>query len=812
MNFLRNTFSSFPYYQEKTPIYSTGLWDVYAGSSKKDNNVKVCIFIYKNNDISTSTNTTDLIFKNAKQLRLPGLVKVLDVFPDSNIIVTEQVFKLHLNDDAEKTEDSIALGLYQLNKILQLLVENNLEITGLDLNNDIYYNKVGEWCIFALENIVPCNNDNRNNNTLQVFKTFILSNFPQFKKFLTNNTNINAKRLASSSLSILKSFQHQIKAQYKLIQLFDFLQNEFPFITDNQEQFSTLIQWAKILLPDVNGATILDATTPNLCHKFIMPFFNQYLLSNNNISQDSTNENKLLLLLLVTLSNIKHSDPAQAKTLVLTQLKCPNRQVRFLLLKFLPHYIAFFPKTSINKELYPLILTGLSDENLQIKVNTLKVFEAGDTNSLLSQLDLKIINNDFLRHLANLQNIRTNINKGNYKVKLMVLDILCNDILDKLIDYQGADKALLIVSTALIKTLNQPAESTRVKLHCLKLINKKLISNKGKNDISDEDNKINDWPIDILINKLLSGVAPIMMDGSPKVRKLASQVFKKICTELERKVEETIDSTDYTDEQLNEESSDENDICEINESLNVNEFVLVREMVANLGLDMNNSFYDNKNSNKIESSICKDLGDIKINNTSYNKLATPDESLWDQGDNDDDDDDNWNTEDDYNSVKTAKPRTKKVFTTKSISTKKDFKSVKGTSNNSPKIIDDDWGSAWDEFEDNDDNDLLEIDSKNTSSKVTSNKIPTSSTSKDNIGTKVSIQKPSWMDDDIASTQPKRSHGKTIKTNASRITTASKKINSQTAFKNMSIGNNSNKRSVAHKNNNQDDIDDWGDDW
>lgn len=636
MNFLRNTFSSFPYYKDPDPVFSTEFWTVYNGTSKKDSKVTCCIFepnpVYLQQNKGFYTNA----LTNAKTLRFPGLVKVLEALEDyGHCIVTERVTPIS-TFDYTKHDNAVALGLFQLSDLFQSLANNKIEMPPVKLEN-IYINNVGEWCLFQF----PDSSAHQENRTA-------VQQFVQFIKQENYNTQLG---IPNNTLLKLANLQSHLLSHYTIVQVYQILKKEYPFLTHFNDSIDCLMELSKLLLPlnrvQKNADDLLKGIPIEFTSNFLFPPFFHYLtMGNGTGAQGQTVSPEANLLFLMTvLYNCTHLDIKLFENVILSQFDKRDRQITFLLLKFQKQYIPTTTDVPSNyaafyKNLYPRLVACLKDQDSQIRFETLKVF----SNGFIDTMDLRSINNDFLRHLAEVQQ-----NDKDPLVKNLVLKILCTQISEKLIGYHGKSKGLIILSAALCKHLN-PKESVAVKKNVLHLLAEKI--------------EQTDWPMDVLVSKLLPGVAPCMMDKNTSVRKHANQVFNMICNEIKRQasLKESADET-----QSSEGDDEDFDEAALNKyDMQIDSVTLVSEMFKSLGLSSNADFSSFHTDQSIPFNADAAVKPPKINspdNSLYekpNKLSTPDASLWEESQ-----DAGWDSWNDDTQATEPQPKSK-AFTEKTI--------------------------------------------------------------------------------------------------------------------------------------------------
>ncbi|KAL6948594.1 hypothetical protein ACO0QE_001066 [Hanseniaspora vineae] len=752
MNFLRNTFSSFPYYKDADPVFSTELWTVYNGTSKKDIKITCCIFepnpVYLQQNKGFYTNA----LTNAKTLRFPGLVKVLEALEDyGHCIVTERVTPISTFDDT-KHNNSIALGLFQLSDLFQSLANNKIEMASIKLEN-IYINNVGEWCLFQF----PDSSASQGSRSA-------VQQFVQFIKQENYNTQLS---IPNNTLLKLSNLQSHLLSNFTIVQIYQILKKEYPFLTHFNDSIDCLMELSKLLLPlnrgQKNADDLLEGIPIEFTTNFLFPPFFQYLTMGNGAGPQgqSVSSEANLLFLMTVLYNCKHLDIKLFENVILNQFDKHDRQITFLLLKFQKQYIPTTTEvpsnyTAFYKNLYPRLVGCLKDQDSQIRFETLKVFSQG----FIDTMDLRSINNDFLRHLAEVQQ-----NDKDPLVKNLVLKILCTQISEKLIGYHGKSKGLIILSAALCKHLN-PKESVAVKKNVLHLLAEKI--------------KQADWPMDVLVSKLLPGVAPCMMDKNTSIRKQANQVFSMICDEIKRQasLNESVDDA---------QSSEEDDAIDVDEAalnkydMQIDSVTLVSEMFKTLGLSPNADFSSFHTDQSIPFNTNQPVKPPKIkspDNSLYekpNKLSTPDASLWE-----DTQDEGWDSWTDDTQASASKAKTTHVTGKTTSKTK----------------------SSWlDEFDDNDNENGNEDQWYHA---------PKKPVSKSGV-----VKKSSWLDEEEqGNSNTSRPNSSALNTKTAGRRTSSLKPNTTTK-KPVSVTRKpvAKNKKTFEASDDDDDDDDWGnDDW
>lgn len=507
MNFLKSIQSTFigpsiPYTilsdNDNNSNNSSSIWRINPGLRKSDG-LQVTVFQY---DKTTTRGSNDLSkVQNARSasrsLRLPALVKVYDVLEDGEIsyIVTERITPLsqYLAQTGDKITDSIkVLILYQVLQGLKYLNVEGASVLGkLSLDDNIYVDNEGGFKIGGFELLAPMSNPGDKKIDSQLFGTFIfkLFNDPENKKReigksdLASGSNVpeflmgEYKKLISSSLTLRPSIEQlwskDIFSSQEIIQTYRRFE-EYSFQTSAEDKYHTLLATAQQI----------DKFPRNYQENKILPELLKYYEAN------PTNVDILSLIL----HQLKTSEaiPLLIKPTIFKSFQVPDRQIRLLLLTYLPQIIPHLSKSEINDIIFPQYITGFQDSHIKIRTESLK-----QLSNMVPQLYHRQLNNECLRILAKLQS-------DDFK-EIRTLTTITLATIASHLDPSTRASVLAIAFTKSLKDFDIPNKTAALLavIYCLDIFTPEIIA-----------------------NKVLTVIAPALLDTDGEVRKLAKRVFK----------------------------------------------------------------------------------------------------------------------------------------------------------------------------------------------------------------------------------------------------------------------------------------------
>ncbi|SCU80420.1 LAMI_0B02300g1_1 [Lachancea mirantina] len=658
MNFLFKSLSNFqfPYALETEPAFSSPFYCANQGTKKADS-TPVTVFTYsKQNNGPEANEMVANVAKMSKILKIPGLARVIDVIDtdqSNTYIVTERVHAVKLE---QLSRDAISLGLIQLTRTLDILHTQAEVVLATLSQGSIVVNERGEWRIFGLElcckktqqfHFERCNSAYRSamggtsfeiqHAAFSTIDSVLLSGLiSRLYSPLPGHLRQMVSGLGRGSMSIAQACQKlQATLESPLLTIYDILvelplkdhQGKLVCMTDLQRQVSenadTLRKASSqfidgLLIPEISQClstlvTTLQSQPMSAGVSIIVPF--------------------LAIIFDLTCSHQPASTSPAAfekyvKPLIFENFRLPDRQLRFLLLVYFSGYIKKLSNSEVSTEIFPRFIQGLSDSDPTVRIQTLKHIPA-----IISVITERQLNNDLLRLLA-----KTQVD-ADPEIRTWTILIICK--MSSLLSASSNRSGIL--ATAFTKSLKDPHLKPR--LAALYGLEKSLPLF--------EPNTIAD--------KILTVIAPSLLDRNLQVRSKAKILFKLYSSALEEEAQKI--------------PSDNSEKIEIDfdAELNDKDVSLVQSFLGNL---------------KLSSPPAEVLATRSSPNVTVSEKTTDD---WDNGDNEDD----WFGEPVNGVSKNA------IITEGSSISNIDssaFKSteVKITKSWNDDLNDDDWDNAWDE--------------------------------------------------------------------------------------------------------------------
>lgn len=557
MNFgslLKNiTNFQFPYSIDNEPFQMRPLWEVYSGTRKRDS-LPVTIFKARRN-----AQNEELILHSlhmSKIIRIPGLATVLDTFdngPDNTFIITEKVQPLSL-DNGGIGVNGIYLGINDLLKLFEVL--SPLFYIGNICIENIYMTETGEWVLFGLEccmDKAPTKFDKyRFQDNVRLWKR--VSGIPDptgevdpskidemsigsLMNALFNGVNKPAPRDWQRDIDALghgkmtlKNFINKIRNSTtwnsnELLPIYEDLK-EFN-IKDSKDKLMIMKKFESFFFSNDDGSgTIFHELTEGFINKLIVPEICQcikWILSREETERldvyNGTLTNFVTMLLSLVVNDSKlDTMTVQVQEIIVTSFKLSDRQIRFLLLIYLPKITKKFPKQlEFGTKIFPFYLQGLIDTDKTLRLQTLKVIP-----SIIDEITERQFNNEILRYIAKTQvdadeEIRT--------WTVLIIIRMSNKI-------NNRDSVL---STIYTKSLKDPCVKT------------KLAAIYGLRE------SIDIFSVEIIANRIMSVIAPGLLDREKIVRIKAKELFNMYLTKLEKEANNKF--SDSSDENNNNNST-----------------------------------------------------------------------------------------------------------------------------------------------------------------------------------------------------------------------------------------------------------------
>lgn len=514
----------FPYTIEEKPIQGNSLWQVFYGSKKSDSQ-PVTIFKANRNE------KTEPIIANAvhksKILRIPGLCRVLEVFesdPQSTFIVTERVtpFPWDQLNDYLRNREAIQVGI---SEILNTLSHLTNFVLGTLSEESVFVDSKGQWILFGLE---LCTDKKQLNPG--VFGSHMrLYNSLVEKPILSDDPNkVDAMQLSNLITRLLGGAAGVPKDWSTILQGMSQGRTSIQHFNRKLQSTSTWInnplislhqQLEEIHIKDSQGKFIVMSNLQiayfenrSLFHYLLPQFVKGMLIPelinviNWLISTQSGNPSILpkiipLLAIFLDLTIEQEYFPESSKQLLYSSFALQDRQVRFLLLIYLPKVITHLEKKEICDKVYPRFSMGLADTDSTLRLQTLKSIPV-----MVSSISERQLNNELLRYLAKTQ--------VDVDVEIRAWTIIIITKISTMLSSSSGNRAN-ILATAFTKSLKDP--DVKARLASLYGLTKTI-------DLFD---------VRTIANKILTVIAPGLLDKDPLVRSKAKNLFQKYLNKLE---------------------------------------------------------------------------------------------------------------------------------------------------------------------------------------------------------------------------------------------------------------------------------------
>lgn len=521
MNFLSNTFNqltgnAIPYnFQDE--VCTIRNWKVYNGTSKATNQL-VSIFEFDTVKNSHLVEYCQCTMKNWKQLKLPGIVNVLETIELSSksYIVTERVAVLDLNDNSSTNEikylvlNSVAIAMNHVNKDAKQMLGNltvfttscgEFKIGLLDFLTNLEQQD-SQSSLFKYRQL----NDSElppelandifklKNRDFLKFDSFIFGRFLNrlFNNKLPNDLVSVSKKLLNDRIPVSK-FLELGEGSFFNRNLIIVLNNfkHFKLINETEKKMEILHSF-ELVFNDLPAGFAANSLLPEL-----ITFFNQ-----NTVVE---NQSVLLKLIFSYSAGLNEAQYTRLVTPVIFKaFSVPDRAIRICLLLALPNYLQYLKDFEIRDKIFPFFITGFTDSNQLIINESIK-----KVLLLAPKLSDRQLNNELLRFLAKTQSDQ------NVETRINTTICIC-----KIASHLNQQSRATVLSTAFAKALKDPNVDVRL-TSLLSLIN-----------------CIEYFTPEIICSKILSVIAPNLLDKDRKVRVQAqlafNMFFDKINAEIKK--------------------------------------------------------------------------------------------------------------------------------------------------------------------------------------------------------------------------------------------------------------------------------------
>lgn len=235
-----------------------------------------------------------------------------------------------------------------------------------------------------------------------------------------------------------------------------------------------------------NFESIKDQTPPDLINNRILPELIKFF-------EHSPENTAFALRSILTFGEELPvaSQTSTIKPIILKAFALPDRQIRVLLLASLPKYVEIFTKSDVSDRIFQFFVTGFSDSNLAIREETIK-----SVLYIVPKLSDRQLNNELLRFLAKTQ--------SDEKPEIRTNTTIC---IGKISGFLNKSSRPTVLATAFGKAMKDP------------FIHSRLAA------IMAISNCIEYFTPEVICTKILSVIAPSLLDKSSKVREEAQKAF-----------------------------------------------------------------------------------------------------------------------------------------------------------------------------------------------------------------------------------------------------------------------------------------------
>lgn len=551
----------FPYTMDNDPFYETPIWELYNGTRKKDS-YQVTIFKAKTNLGDQADELIKHSVHMCKVLRVPGIVPILDVFDqngmDSLFIITEVVEPLQKSIDQEKNSlEAYLIGLYDIFQLLEIV--EPLFVMGNLCKENIFTDKKGKWVYFGLEccfdkkkidifqlnhNVDIWNQLHSKIESINVPPDYNQLDSLQLSKLVTDLLDLNYDKvriptlwkknlqmLSQGKLTMIKFIESLKKTsiwqESQLLTIYEEMQE--LHIKNDKDRLLIMNKFQKYYLESDNKISFQHLTI-GFIEQLILPetvsTINWIISNGQNLQKYNKSLIKLLTVFLDLLINDKDRNDLKPewKEIIYNAFKLTDRQIRFVLLLYLPQFIERYPKKTldISNRIFNFYLQGMTDTDSTLRLQTLKTVP-----TIIEEITERQLNNEILRSIAKTQ-VDSDVNIRMWTILIIVK-------ISK--DLSGLSNRDNILATIYTKSLKDPSIKT------------KLAALYGLAQ------SIDMFTIEIIANKILTVIAPGLLDKDKIIRGKARELFNLYLKKLEDEASDKFqDSTNDTLEDTENEN------------------------------------------------------------------------------------------------------------------------------------------------------------------------------------------------------------------------------------------------------------------
>ncbi|CAB4254216.1 similar to Saccharomyces cerevisiae YOR112W CEX1 Cytoplasmic component of the nuclear aminoacylation-dependent tRNA export pathway [Maudiozyma barnettii] len=528
-----------PYSIESTPYHETAQWQLFEARSKKPETLDKHVTVFRPKEGADRRFILNDL-RCAKRIRFPGLCNVLDVMDGSNgttideqtvvldslLIVTEYVKPV--DGELSLSSEAMYMGIWDLCQAVGLL-ESKFFIGNLS-DRSIFYNESGEWVIFGLECCMLAEDarqqpdqyiaevqrftGNRIKGTLEKWDMMCLGetletllpkvgSIPIELKSIINKQRINGQLNVSNFLKTLQNTKVWKEAK-QIVESYGHLKE--LHIANDKEKMETLIQFNITIRDHITGMKDsrkwLQSFTPGLLDRLIVPELCStitWMSTQQAIYQGNIVISLALLLEYIIATKCR---TVEIDTLLWGMWRLADREIRCLLLMHCHGFLKDVTNDSFqfSDKVFPYFLQGLIDSEESLRLLTLR-----NIPYIVELLTERQLNNELLRSIA-----KTQVDPS-VKVRTETL-LVVSRIAPQLKALSNRDSVLATIFT---KSLKDPESETRLAAlygleQCLPLFGS-----------------------DVIANKIMSVIAPGLLDSDSGIRTAARTLFDKYLKTLE---------------------------------------------------------------------------------------------------------------------------------------------------------------------------------------------------------------------------------------------------------------------------------------
>ncbi|ONH69201.1 N-terminal kinase-like protein [Cyberlindnera fabianii] len=565
MNFLSKTLSSFtgssiPYTLGDEHLTDASLpqsvWRMFDGVKKDDSTP--CTVFQRDRDGSELDALALNSLRKIRSLRLPGVLKVLDTFEtDSTLhIITERAMPLiDVIRTVETTDSMLQLIVFSVTKAVKFVnVEGSSVLGHLNLGS-VFITQGGEIKLGGFEvcthlqsdpnqplyrssRALPGFADNvppevetsgvdvyRGNSAYKLdswrLGAFIYSLFNDCTLNFSKDEMIKGKGIPKNMIPAYKKITSTSITARATVEQFlkngqnTYLNNEIIDIYQELEEFGLKTEDEKIRLFE-SLESVKDDAPPGFLEYRIVPELVSFFTQS---PQQGAFALKLILSYGENLN--KEAFSKLIKPIIIKAFTLPDRQIRMLLLGFLPKYIDHLDKSDVSDRIFTQYTTGFSDSNAAIREESVKA-----VLYMAPKLSERQLNNDLLRFLAKTQ--------ADEKQEIRCNTTIC---IGKIAETLNKSSRPTVLATAFSKALKDPFIHSR--LAALMALT----------------SSIEYFTPEIISNKILTVIAPSLLDKSSKVRDEAQKAFDLFFQKIKQEAAKLPIDQDTADDTVDEVSA-----------------------------------------------------------------------------------------------------------------------------------------------------------------------------------------------------------------------------------------------------------------